>query len=171
MTTPSEWAYGYARLASADFSTYEALQALAAIPDCHKLLYLQMACEKLCKAHLISSGTDPQSLQHSHGYIAGPLPVIVRQQIVLMYADLKGTGGILAITRHLAREIELLNPAIDRAGNRRDKCEYPWEAGGTLCSPLDWSFAPSRLLTERHGRTFLKLVQLAIQRLLRSPSV
>jgi hypothetical protein len=171
MTAPSAWAYGYARQASADFDTFERLQTLGDIPDCHKLLYLQMACEKLCKAHLISSGTDPRSLQHSHGYVAGPLPVILRQQIVLMYADLKGTGGILTLTRHLAREIELLNPAIDRAGDRPDNCEYPWEAGGNVISPLDWTFAPSHLLTERHGRTFLKLIQLAIQRLLKSLGV
>jgi hypothetical protein len=171
MTTPSEWALAYARQASADFDTFEALQVLPSIPNCHKLLFLQMACEKLCKAHLISSGTDPQALQTSHGYIAGPLPVVVRQQIVLMYASLKGTEGIQTLTRHLAREIELLNPAVDRAGDRPDNCEYPWESGGTLLSPLDWSFRPSHLLTERHGRTLLKLIKSSIRRLIESLSV
>src|SRR5580700_5907782 len=103
MTLPSEWALGYARQASADFETFETLQTLPGIPNCHKLLFLQMACEKLCKAHLIASGTDPHALQSSHGYIAGPLPSVVRQQIVLLYADLKGTGGIQEMSRHLAR--------------------------------------------------------------------
>jgi hypothetical protein len=168
MTIPSEWALGYARQASADFETFEALQILPGIPNCHKLLFLQMACEKLCKAHLIASGSDPKALQSSHGYVAGPLPVVVRQQIVLMFSRLKGTEGIQTATRHLAQEIELLNPAVDRAGDRRDNCEYPWESGGTLRSPLDWSFGPSHLLTERHGRTILKLIKLAIRRLVES---
>ena len=45
------------------------------IPQCHKLLLLQMACEKLAKAHLIKGGRDPNTLQSSHATVAGTLPV------------------------------------------------------------------------------------------------
>ena len=54
-------------------------EAVAA--ECHKLHFLQMACEKLCKAHLIQRGTPPRDLQGSHGYIANPLPVVIREQM------------------------------------------------------------------------------------------
>ena len=50
MATSAEWATGYARQADADFKTFEAVQDLS-IPECHRLLFLQMACEKLVKAH------------------------------------------------------------------------------------------------------------------------
>jgi hypothetical protein len=41
--------------------------------------------------------------------------------------------------------------------------EYPWADGsGTLRSPLDWSFSPSRLLVAPAGRTFLKILRRAI---------
>jgi hypothetical protein len=166
MTSRADWVQGYARQVSADFNSFQILQAIGDIPACHKLLFLQMACEKLCKAHLIAGGTDPQTLQSSHGYIANPLPVVIRQQIVYCKSDLKGMAGVLLMVRHLAREIEVLNPAVKRDGGRPDNCEYPWDHDGTLRSPLDWSFAPSHLLMEKGGRTFLKLVRGAIDRLL-----
>ncbi|MBI3824221.1 MAG: hypothetical protein HY289_16255 [Planctomycetes bacterium] len=166
MANADQWANGYARQADADFSTWKTLQDQP-VPECHKLLFLQMACEKLCKAHLIQRGTLPDLLQTSHGFISGPLPVVIREQMVLVKKQLKGMHGVLIFTRHLANEIEFLNPSIDRDGRRPDNCEYPWEdSAQTLHSPLDWTFAPSNLLTQRHGATFLKLVRLAITDLL-----
>lgn len=60
MATSDEWASAYARQADADFTTFETLQSLP-LPQCHKLQFLQMACEKLVKAHLCGIGTDPES--------------------------------------------------------------------------------------------------------------
>lgn len=82
MATGDEWAAAYARQADADFQTFQKLQDLP-VPDCHRLLFLQMACEKLVKAHLCGPvGTDPVAVQTSHAYIAGTLPVVLRQQAV-----------------------------------------------------------------------------------------
>lgn len=167
MSSPADWARGYARQADADFRTWQSLQTDANVPECHRLLFLQMACEKLCKAHLITAGSPPESLQSSHGYIAKPLPLIVIQEIVSLRKDVRGMQGVLRDARYLAGEIEVLNPAVDRDGRRRDNCEYPWEdPGENVRSPLDWTFHPSGLLTAPSGRTFLKLVRLAIDRLL-----
>jgi hypothetical protein len=167
MSIPADWAQEYARQADADFKTWYVLQENDAAAECHRLLFLQMACEKLCKSHLIQGGTPPEALQTSHGFIANPLPVIIRQQIIYMRQHLKGMAGVLHHTGHIAREIELLNPAVDRDGKRPDNCEYPWEDDtGVVRSPLDWTFSPSRLLTTPSGRTFLKLVREAINRLL-----
>jgi hypothetical protein len=169
MSTPLDWIVGYARQADADFRAWELYEKYpeAVAGECHKLLLLQMACEKLCKAHLISNNSPPQDLQDSHGYIAGPLPVVIRHQIIIMRKNLRGMEGVIQQVRHLANEMEVLNPAVSRGGTRPDNCEYPWDdAGGTLHSPLDWSFHPSRLLTVPAGRTFLKILRAAINRLL-----
>jgi hypothetical protein len=126
-----------------------------------------MACEKLCKAHLVQAGTPPDVLQSSHGYVANPLPVVIREQLIFMRQNLGGMAGVLLFTRHIANEIEVLNPAVDRARRRPDNCEYPWEdANQVLHSPLDWTFTPSQLLTAQNGRTFFKLLRAAITRLL-----
>lgn len=167
MATPAEWSRGYARQADADFNTWDDLQGNTKTAECHRLLFLQMACEKLCKAHLIRSGTPPDSLQTSHGYIAGPLPLVIRDQIIFQRQNLKGMEGVMSLIRHLANEIELLNPTIDRGGQRPDNCEYPWEDhNSVLHSPLDSTFNPSQLLLAPASRTFLKLLKSAINRLL-----
>lgn len=36
---------------------------------------------------------------------------------------------------------------------------------GQIHSPLDWTFVPARLLMSPAGRTFLKLIRIAIARL------
>jgi hypothetical protein len=73
MATTADWATPYARQGDADLTTFEKLQPIE-LPPCHKLQFLQMACEKLVKAHLCGSGTSPGTLQQSHAYIAGTLP-------------------------------------------------------------------------------------------------
>lgn len=165
MSTPADWAKAFARQADADFRTWEVLQGEQSVPKCHPLLLLQMACEKLCKSHLISGGDSPGK---KHAIVAKHLPMILKQEIVSRRQDVKGMGGVLEAARHLAREIELLNPAVDRDARRPDNCEYPWEDdNGVVRSPLDWTFHPSTLLTARNGRTLLKLVRMAIDRLLK----
>jgi hypothetical protein len=166
MATSAEWATGYARQADADFTTFEALQSLT-IPQCHQLQFLQMACEKLVKAHLCGAGTDPGNLQQSHAYIAGTLPVVLRQQALFVNFGGSKAKEALKHAARLAREIELLAPAVKRGGQRPDNCEYPWEDNsGRLHTPLDWSFQPSQLVDLPAGRTILKLIRGAIDRLL-----
>ena len=72
MATGEAWSIAYARQASADLDTYEFMQD-GPVPECHKLQFLQMACEKLVKAHLCGTGTPPASLQASHGYVSTQL--------------------------------------------------------------------------------------------------
>lgn len=168
MATNAEWAVGYARQAEADFTTWNRLQGERAIPQCHKLQLLQMACEKLVKAHLIQGGVDPSALQTSHAFVAGTLPVVLRQQMMLSGVGKENMMWNLEHARLLAPEIEMLAPAVKRGGSRPDNCEYPWEdARGDLHIPIEWRFKPSELLLAKAARTFLKLVFDAIQRLQR----
>ncbi len=168
MSEPARWAFAYARQADVDLRAWELCEECpeAVAASCHKLLFLQMACEKLCKARLIHGGTAPELLQSSHGYIANPLPVVIRQQIVFMKRDVGGMQGVLSLVRHLAEEIEVLSPSIRRDGRRPDNCEYPWAAGDRVVSPLDWNFHPLRLCGVPAGRTFIKLLRGVIDRTL-----
>ncbi len=167
MATARQWAMGYARQAHADFQTWQAIESHEAVHPCHRMLFLQMACEKLCKARLIDGGTPPESLQTSHGYVANPLPLVIRAQLEFMGENLRAKDGLLRFTRHLAAEIEVMSPAVDRNGQRPDNCEYPWEDGAlTLRSPLDWTFSPLHLLRGPFGPSFVKLLRAAVNRAL-----
>ncbi len=168
MSEPAHWALAYARQARADLKAWELYGRYpeAVAEECHKLLLLQMACEKLCKAYLIRTGARPEDLQTSHGYIARPLPVVIRREMIDSGQNPDRMRGVLNLFRHLAGEIEVLNPAVTRDGYRPDNCEYPWEAADRVISPLDWTFHPSRLVTVPGGPTFVKLVKAAITRII-----
>src|SRR6266700_2885969 len=122
-----DWSRAYARQARADLDTWRLLQLQEEVPECHSLQFLQMACEKLTKAHLCTAGSDPKQLQASHSYPAKNLPVIVRLQIPLSGIKLKNAAWLIQASKHLAYEIEILAPAVKRGGQRLDNCEYPWE--------------------------------------------
>ena len=166
MATSAEWSLGYARQADADFCTFQLLQA-STVPECHRLQFLQMACEKLVKAHLCGTGMDSATMQSSHACVSKILPIVLRQQAV--FVNLQG-GKVQELMKHarlLSQEIEILAPAVKRGNQRPDNCEYPWEDHGALLHvPLDWTFTPSQLVVMPDGRTILKLIRGAINRLL-----
>jgi hypothetical protein len=161
-----EWVVAFARQADADFKAWQGYQQYPEVVECHKLLFLQMACEKLCKGYLVKNGAHVAAIEKSHAYIAKPLPVVIAAEIVFRKKNLAAMNWVMQHVRHLAREIELVNPALDANGKRPANCEYPWEVSGQVFSPLDHSFGASRLIVAPAGREFLKLVRLAIDRLL-----
>ncbi len=166
MTTSADWSVGFARQADADFRTFQLLQ-ISDVPECHKLHFLQMACEKLVKAHLCGAGTEPSTIQASHAFVAKFLPRVLDQYALSLNFSNARAREILKQTRHLAQEVEILAPALKRGGQRPDNCEYPWEDNAEqLHVPLDWTFPPSRLIVERGGPTILKLIRGAIDSLL-----
>lgn len=166
MADAKAWSAAYARQARADFNRYQALQVDPTAETCHRLLFLQMACEKLVKAHLCDAGSDPPELQSSHAYVKTHLPVVLRQEASFVHFSGKKAREVLRNSRHLAEEIDVLAPAVKRGGQRPDNCEYPWEDGsGNLHVPLDWTFYPAQLVVSPFGRTILKLIASAIERL------
>jgi hypothetical protein len=167
--TPSakNWGYAFAKQAMADFETWIALQGFEKIPSCQKLHFLQMACEKICKAHLCKlPGAKPEDFQSSHAFIAKVLAIVVRQQLSETPNPPKNARFLASRCGHLAREIELLHPSVQDGGRRPDNCEYPWNQGNLLYIPCEWSFPSLNLLEEPAGRTLLKLIHSAIGRLL-----
>lgn len=164
MASSADWSRGYARQAAADIDTYERLKVSPA-PACHQLQFLQMACEKLVKAHLCMDGTDPVDLQRSHAYIRTTLPVVLLQEAVHLRFRQKQARGTLKHGKHLAQEIDLLAPSVDKT-RRPDNCEYPWEdSSGSLRTPVDWRFPVIDLCNTPAGHSVLKLIFSAIRRL------
>ncbi len=158
MSTADDWQRAFAKQAKADFDTWERLQADETIPRCHKLLFLQMACEKVVKAHLCGAGSDPDAIQGSHAYLGKNFQPIARIHYARRHK--RAPDHLLRQMCRLAREVELLSPAVDDGGSRRDNCEYPWKrSDGSLCVPANYSFPNLSLLTELPGRVFLKIVR------------
>src|SRR5438045_1676959 len=100
MSTLNDWIREYARQASADFDTWSALRTNGEAPQCHQMMFLQMACEKLCKAYLILAGTAPKALQTSHTFVANPLPIVIRQQTTLLRWPSRKAAWLLEYVRH-----------------------------------------------------------------------
>jgi hypothetical protein len=111
MSRLDQWRVAYAKQAKADLQSREKLLEDARLPHCQQLHFLQMACEKLCKAYLCGQGNDPNTLQSSHAFVAGTLPVIVRQQFT---RESRGNPSdhawMMKAIRGLARKVELLAP-------------------------------------------------------------
>ena len=163
------WAKGYAKQAKAEFDAYQALGQLKGIPICIRLHFLQMACEKLCKAYQCGKGTDPDGLQTSHAFIKSHLPFIAKQQFAQLGRNVqRDHSTTLRQIRQLAREIELLAPSVKDGGRRPENCEYPWENAGRLYVPAEYDFPNLNLLSEQAGRLLLKLISAAIEELLAS---
>ena len=167
MSSPRDWARAYARQAQADLAAHDALHPLTALPPCQRLHFLQMTCEKICKASLIHSGTEPVFVQASHAYTAAVLPIVFQEQRRrLRLRDLHPRSTLMKQVRSLSREIELLAPTVDSL-RRPDNCEYPWEdAEGNVMVPAEHSFATLTLLTQQAGLELLKILPLAIDELL-----
>jgi hypothetical protein len=148
-----DWGKAFAIQACSDFAARDHLLAAPDLPMCHQLHYLQMALEKVAKAHLIAAGSDPLSLMGSHAYVAKVIPTIVRDGL-----GRTGTkeGWIMEAVRSLARRIELLHPAVDGGRSVPANCEYPWvTAAGTVVAPADHDFRLD-LHSERAAKTLIK---------------
>jgi hypothetical protein len=165
MATLNDWRIAYAKQGQADLLAREQLLENPALPECQHLHFLQMACEKICKAYLCGQGSDFAGLRRSHGYISGPLPTIARQ--VFARTPNADRSWVLSAIRNLARRIELLAPAVDQAGTYPANCEYPWErSDSSVAVPAEHNFGID-LAREPAGRHLLKVLQVAAEELIR----
>jgi hypothetical protein len=154
----------FARQAASDLAAYEILSSTkTALPRCHRLHYLQMWLEKLCKAHIHGSGLPVDSF--THGVIAKVFPRLVAQYWRSL--DFNGHPNLDEITS-LCREIDRLHPQVNDGGRREDNVEYPWRsAEGIVYCPAQYDFAVTGRLQSQPG----KLLQKAAILLTRNPSI
>jgi hypothetical protein len=150
------WSPAFARQAVSDLDARETLIADRSLPSCHALHYLQMACEKVCKAAMIAGGVDPNEVKRSHAHISNQLPTLVKLHMSRRARRIPRDNWIVRAARPLARKIELLSPSV---GDSPQNCEYPWKsADGSIIPPADYNFEFDALF-ERAGITTLKVVR------------
>jgi hypothetical protein len=151
MTTRAE---AFAIQAASDLDTYDVLSA-SALPSCHRLHYLQMWLEKLCKAYLwLPGGTE--DLRMLHNVVAKVLPRMISEHWRRIGFEQRPDIGAI---REVCREIDLLHPQIDDDGSRPDNVEYPWITGtGDALAPaaLGAGFAVLPRLNAHTGRLLMK---------------
>ena len=154
----------FARQAASDLAAYEVLSSTKiALPRCHRLHYLQMWLEKLCKAHIHGSNLPVDSF--SHGVIAKVLPHLIAQYWRSL--DFKAHPKLDEISA-LCREIDRLHPQVNDGGRREDNVEYPWRsAEGTVHCPAQYDFAVTARLQSQPGKLLLKTATLQT----RNPSI
>ena len=133
--------------------------------ECHRLHFLQMACEKIAKAYrLRDAETFTTNDLYSHVAFSKFILYFLRtQQLKERYrAQEAKRRQMERYARILAIEIEKLAPAVDR-DQTPENAEYPWIIGETIFVPCRHRYPVSRLLGEQGGRDILKLIEIAIE--------
>ncbi len=160
-----KYAQAFYEQAWSDWQAYETLTRATALPRCHALHYLQMACEKLGKAYRLRNPTaDIDAIVTRHVGFAQFVNEFLRSPAIV--AEYKGQSArhkaVCKTSFALAREIEKLAPAIDRT-HSPENAEYPWERGdwergtGEVLVPCQYDYPSLSLLDTPGGGTFMKL--------------
>ena len=156
------WSVAYHAQACSDFMVFELLCA-SAVPPCHALHYLQMAAEKTAKAYALAwePTRDPEDVQ-CHAVIVPFVQNFLRRpnagrrwrsNSYAIAAERKRVAGV-------AREIELLAPAVDSVRSPRN-AEYAWEVAENVIAPVFETFGDLALRSRDMVR-FLKTIRMAI---------
>lgn len=124
-TLNDQWRRAFARQAEADLQTHNVLLEHRNLPRSQELHFLQMACEKTCKAYQLRGGVRAEDLRKTHACITKVLPLVAREQLVRSARQRIDHSWVINAIRSLARRIELLHPAVDDGGGCPQNCEYP----------------------------------------------
>ncbi|MGL4462097.1 MAG: hypothetical protein ACRC1K_08080 [Planctomycetia bacterium] len=147
-------AESFRRQAQSDSNAYFVLAATS-LPACHRLHFLQMWLEKLCKAYLWGSESQENDDLRSRHQVVGPvLPRLIVERWRLL--DVFSERPDMKSLRSLCRDVDLLHPQIDQGGRRQDNVEYPWTVQGRSFVPTEYEFPLNRRLHQKSGMVPLK---------------
>jgi hypothetical protein len=136
--------------ARSDLDAHNELCRSPILPSCHRLHYLQMWLEKLCKAHAWTPDALPE---RKHGVVSKFLPMLVSHHWKAMgFAEKPNQGSL----KKLARMVDLLHPSLDGAGRHPQNVEYPWPQRGSWQAPVYEHFELASQLATIDGIKFLK---------------
>lgn len=151
--------------AQSDYAVFVQLCGLP-VNTCHRLHYLQMTTEKLCKAYLWRSGEVPSKTHTGFGQFLKAL--LVRKS-----ADLDLIAKVTGFQRKedlynwvryihpLAHTLQKISPA--EAGDGPN-AEYPWPHAAPTNCPVDYPFPLwNELSNTAQGRKLLHFVGRAIK--------
>jgi hypothetical protein len=149
-----DWVRAYSLQALSDLEVRELL-ADNGVAKCHRLHYLQMAAEKVCKAYLIGAN-GRENVKNSHAYVQYTLPKLAQYFYGLESTSVAPIWLINGI-KSFARQIELIAPACKDGGARPDNSEYPWLDGReTVQIPCQYPFPDF----DDGDRIVVKIIQL-----------
>lgn len=160
----ADWALAYSKQGGSDFAMYQLLSGTTGVPICHLLHYLQMAGEKIAKAYRFrDTDTAEDRLTTEHVAFSQFIQRFLGSPEFKKRYEKKEEQlrEIVKVARKLAREIEKLAPAVDRETSPAN-AEYPWLDDGRVVVPCEFTYPNLKLLTEPGGRTFLRLLEMAI---------
>ncbi|MCB9766825.1 MAG: hypothetical protein H6752_01420 [Candidatus Omnitrophica bacterium] len=158
------WPQAFAEQAKSDLEAFDFI-ARSNLPTCHRLHYLQMWLEKLCKAYLWLPGVGSEELRGRHAVVGKVLPRMVREH--WRRIGFEKRPDITAI-QEICRDIDLLHPQVDDNRRSLDNVEYPWPSdSGNIEIPSQWKFDLSSRLYTDSGRLLLK----AARSLTQSPAI
>ncbi len=125
------WSRAFAQQALSDLDAHDLLGVSG--DKCHRLHFLQMAAEKLCKAFLIS-GDGYDKLPFKHCIISKYLPVIIRGSLANEFRTRASLKAHLIFIKHIS-------PSCHANKSRPENSEYPWiESQDRVAVPCDYSF-------------------------------
>jgi hypothetical protein len=165
-SSTAAWSRAFAVQAKADLAARDVLLLADSLPICEHLHFLQMACEKVAKAHRCWDGKDPKNLL-THGVTEKVISLIAKQLFARGVLQDGASRKSIDSIRELAREVELLAPTVKDGNRRPDNCEYPWEdSQGVLHIPAEHHFRKlDDLASHPIGGVFLKVVVTAVEEL------
>ena len=147
--------------ARSDLDVFIQLQS-SNLPTSHRLHYLQMWLEKLCKAYLWLPDVHYQEHRYRHNVVSKVLPRLVAEHWRRLRLP---NQPDMAAVRRICREVDLLHPQVDDDGRRPQNVEYPWlDANGGAVVPAQWAFRLARSLYTNPGRLTLKAATLLTRR-------
>ncbi len=163
MTENEAWSNAFARQAASDLTVSEWLSSTN-LPANHYLEHLQKFMEKAAKAHQYSIADKaglPKDIQESHNFITAVIPQIYREFIG---RKRRVHSSEIKAVRNICRQLDLLNPAVDDGGRRKDNCEYPWQTMETnMIVPAEFKFPVLNSLQTVEGRRLIVVVKTLLQ--------
>jgi hypothetical protein len=164
MTDRQNWQAAFLNQAGVDWAAYQKTR-LGTSPECHQLLFLQMASEKLAKALLISGPLSLESITQSHAAFVKFMHTASNNRKLQRAFGMKKAQHRAQFKSllPLACEIELLAPALAQRGPNP---EYPWEdAAGNILSPANYPFPLiTQLRKTPQGVQSLKYIEIFLKR-------
>jgi hypothetical protein len=120
-----EWSRAYAKQGLSDLRVRSAVAER--FEPCHSLHYLQMAAEKICKAHqCLTLGYEAVNRKRTHEVVVKVLPALAKK-LPRRASDKRSVAqSNRAAVKRFADAIETLAPAVHHGQTRQDNCEYPW---------------------------------------------
>lgn len=164
MTDRQNWQTAFLKQARVDWDTYQRIRQ-GTWPECHQLLLLQMASEKLSKALLVVGHSSLETIAQSHAAFVKFMHIASNQRKIQKTLGMKKSQqrAQFKTLLPLAYEIELLAPALAQNG---PNAEYPWKnASGNILAPADYPFPLiKRLRQTPQGVQLLKYMEIFLNR-------